>query len=112
MKQLNFGHFNTNSKKILWNSKFFPERSQNGSKNADIILFSISRTFGHFTLIPDYFRRFPKTNEEVRPLPETSEEPSIKHLTLFSLETVNIKKLGNLTVNTKNYGQITLNTKL
>ena len=39
-----------------------------------------------------------------------SEEPS-KHLTLFSSETVNIKKLANLTANTKDYGQITRNTK-
>ena len=39
-----------------------------------------------------------------------SEGPS-KHLTLFSSETENIKKLANLTANTKYYGQITLNTK-
>ena len=38
------------------------------------------------------------------------EKPS-KHLTVFSPETVNIKKLANLTANTKNYRQITLNTK-
>ena len=38
------------------------------------------------------------------------EKPS-KHLTVFSTETLNIKKLANLTANTKNYGQITLNTK-
>ena len=34
-----------------------------------------------------------------------------KHLTVFSSERVNIKKLANLTANTKNYRQITLNTK-
>jgi hypothetical protein len=38
------------------------------------------------------------------------EKPS-KHLTVFSPETVNIKKLANFTANTKNYGLITLNTK-
>ena len=38
------------------------------------------------------------------------EKPS-KHLTVFSPETVNIKKMANLTANTENYGQITLNTK-
>ena len=38
-----------------------------------------------------------------------SEEPS-KHLTVFSSETGNIKKLANLTANTEIYGQITLNT--
>ena len=36
-------------------------------------------------MIPEYCRRFPKTNEEVRPLPKMSEEPS---------ETENIKKIG------------------
>ena len=56
------------------------------------------------------FFRFPKTNEEIRPLPTVSEEPS-KHLTAFSSETVNVEKLANLTANTRNYGQITLNTK-
>ena len=35
------------------------------------------------------------------------EKPS-KHFTVFSPETVNIKKMANLTANTKNYGQITL----
>ena len=55
-------------------------------------------------------RRFPKTNEEVRPLLKMSEEPS-KHLTVFSSETVSIKKLTNLTANTKNYGQIRPNIK-
>ena len=39
-----------------------------------------------------------------------SEEPS-KHLTVFSSETVNIKKFANLTSNTKTLAQITLNTK-
>ena len=39
-----------------------------------------------------------------------SEEPS-KHLTVFSSETVNIKKLANLTTKTETLGQITLNTK-
>ena len=107
----------TNSTKIVRKCKFVPERSKNGSKKANIILFSISRVFGHLTTI--YFRfpkatedcrRFPKTNEEVRPLPKMSEEPS-KHLTVFSSETVNIKKLANLTANTKTLAQITLNTK-
>ena len=35
-----------------------------------------------------------------------SKEPP-KHLTVFSSDTVNIKKLANLTANAKNYGQIT-----
>ena len=39
-----------------------------------------------------------------------SKEPT-QQLTVFSLETVKIKKLTNLTANSKNYWQITLNTK-
>ena len=49
------------------------------------------------------YRRFPKTNEEVQPLLKISEEP-FQHLTVFSSETVNIKKLANLTAKAKNYG--------
>ena len=30
--------------------------------------------FGHVTIIPDYFRRFPKTTEEFRTLPKNSED--------------------------------------
>ena len=51
----------------------------------------ISEDFRRLLTIPEYCRRFPKTNEEVRPLPTMSEEPS---------ETENIKKLANLTANT------------
>ena len=39
-----------------------------------------------------------------------SKEPS-KQLTVFSSETVNVKKLANLIANTKNYEQITLNRR-
>ena len=65
--------------------------------------------FRRLPTIPEDCRRFSKTNEEVRPLPKMSEEPS-NHLTVFSSETVNIKKLTNLIANTQYYGQITLNT--
>ena len=47
MKQLNFRHFNANSQK-LFETNFFPERSKNGSKNANIISFSITRSFWPF----------------------------------------------------------------
>ena len=43
-------------------------------------------------------------------MPKMSKEPSL-HVIVFSLETVNIKKLTNLTANSENYAQITLNTK-
>ena len=104
---------------------FFKERSKNGSKKANIIFFSISRSFQPFydnsglsQKISEGYRRFPKTVEEFRRLTKRSDHcwrcpknpPNIKHL--FTSETVNIKKLANLTANTKHYGQITLNTKL
>ena len=74
-KHLNFRHFNTNSKKFFKTVYFFPEGSKNGFKKANIILFSISR---RLPTIPEQCQRFPKSNEEVRPLPTMSEEPS-KH---------------------------------
>ena len=107
-KQLNFGHFNTNSKKFFETVNFFQKEAKTAPKRSMLFCLLYQGVFGHFTTI--YFRRFLKTNEEVRPLPKMSEEPS-KHLTVFPSETVNIKKLANLTANTKNYGQITLNTK-
>ena len=39
MKQLNFTHFNTNSKKFFKTVSFF-RKEANGSKKANIILFS------------------------------------------------------------------------
>ena len=39
MKQLNFTHFNTNSKKFFKTVSFF-QKEANGSKKANIILFS------------------------------------------------------------------------
>ena len=47
MEQLNFRHFNTNSQK-LFETNFIPERSKNGTKNANIISFSITRSFWPF----------------------------------------------------------------
>ena len=129
LKQLNFRHFNTNSKKFTVTFNFFHEEKKRRQK-IQIILFSISGNLGHFPTIPDYFRRFPKATENVRRLETISEEtpenfplycrryiyiwttyfcsdqmrvfherPS-KHLTVFSLERVNIKKFTNLTAKT------------
>ena len=76
MKQLNFRHFNTNSEKILETLSSF-QRSKNGSRMANIILFSISSTFWPFydNLFPkatEGSRRLPKSNGKVRPLPKKS----------------------------------------
>ena len=48
MNQLNFRHFNTSSKKLFETVDFFPERSQNCSKKATIILLVYQAMFGHF----------------------------------------------------------------
>ena len=81
MKQLNFRRFNTNTKKILWNSTFFPERGKNGSIKANIILFSISRSCppfydnsGLFQKITEGHRRFPKTVEDFQRRPTVAED--------------------------------------
>ena len=80
MKQLNFRHFNTNTKKnSLKQYIFFLERIKNGSIKANIIFFSISRSFPPFYdnsglfQIPEGHRRFPKTVEDFRRLTKTSD---------------------------------------
>ena len=117
MKLSSFRGFNTNSKIFFETVSFFQKEEKTGPKRPILFCFVYQGVFGHFTTI--YFRRLPKiskdcrsflnTNEQVRPLPEMSKEPS-KHLTVLSSETVNVKKLANVTANTKNYGQTTLNT--
>ena len=76
MKQLNFRHFNTNGKKFFETLNFFQEEdAKNGSKKANIVLFSISTSFrpfydksGLFQKISEGHRRFPKTAEDFRRL--------------------------------------------
>ena len=70
LPQLNFRHFNTNSKKF-----FETVNSKNDSKKANLILFSISRSFqpfydnyGFFQKISEGYRRFPKTVDDFRRL--------------------------------------------
>ena len=62
----------------------------------------------------DNVRRLPTIPEDFRRLTKRSDDDvrvTLKHLTVFSSEIVNILKLANLTANTKIYGKITLNTK-
>ena len=95
------------TKDLICTRKQNPEGFWQQQQNDVIVQMAYSGLFSkHFRS----YRRFPKTNEEVQPLLNISEEPS-QHLTAFSSETVNIKKLANLTANTKNYGQITPNIK-
>ena len=98
MKQLNFRHLTLSVKKYFKQYFFFPERNKNGSKKANIILFSIKEfsvilqqfisDLRRLPKIPEDCRTFRKTNEEVRPLPKMFEEPA-KHLIVFSSETIN-----------------------
>ena len=74
MKQLNFMHLNTNSKKFF-EIVIFSRKKQKGSKKTSNILFSISGSFrpfyntsGLFQKISEGFRRFPKTVEDFRRL--------------------------------------------
>ena len=110
MKQVNFWHFKTNSKKFFETVNFFQKEAKTAPKRPILFFYIkefsailrqcriISEDFRRLPTIPEDCRRFRKTNEEVRPLPKMLEEPS-KHLTVFSSETVNIKKLANLTAN-------------
>ena len=75
MKQLKFGHFNTNSKKFTLTVNYsFSRKKQKQLQKANIISLRISRSFGYFPTIPDYFKRFPKTTEDSRRLPKISED--------------------------------------
>ena len=77
MKQINFRHFNTNSKKSFETVIFFPERSKNGSKKANIILFSIFKEFlailRQFRIISEDFRWLPTIPEDGRRGPTIAE---------------------------------------
>ena len=122
MKQLNFSHFKTN-RKLFEAANFFSRKKQKRLPEGQFYFVQyIKDFFGHFTTTPDYSRRFPNSTEDSRRLSKISEywprgptiaktfeEPS-KHLTVFSLETVNIKEIGQL-ANTNTYGKITLITK-
>ena len=93
MKKLNFRHFNTNSKKFFETVNFFQKEVKTAPKRPILFCLVYQGVFGHFTTISEDCRRFPKTIEEIRPLPKIPEEPP-KHLTVFSSQTVNIKKIG------------------
>ena len=88
MKQLNFRHFNTNSKKFFEIVIFFQketkkERLQKGQYYFVWYIKEFSAILGHFRVIsvdllrlPTFSedcRKFLRTNEEVRALPKISE---------------------------------------
>ena len=95
MKQLKFGHFNKDRKTFFQTVNFLQKEEKTAPKRPILFCLVYQGVFGHFRTI--YFRfpkvtedfrrlrRFSKANEEVRPLPKISEEPS-KHLTVLSSE--------------------------
>ena len=101
MKQLNFRHFNTNNKKFFETLNFFQEDAKNGSKKANIVLFSISTSFrpfygksGLFQKISEGHRRFPKTAEDFRRLTNRGDS-TIAEDVLRTLQTFNSISFGN-----------------
>ena len=106
MEQLDFRHFNTNSKIFFETVIFFHKEAKAAPKGPILFCLVYQGVFGHFTTIPDYFRRspkttipedcrrFPRTKTEDRPLPKMSEEPS-KQLTIrIFFENSKNKKIG------------------
>ena len=70
MKQLNFRHFKTNSKKLFETVIFFLEQAKATPKRP--ILFRL--ICQGVTTIPDYFRRFPKATDHPRRLSKISKD--------------------------------------
>ena len=74
MKQLNFRHFNTTSKKFTVTVNFFQKETKTAQKRPILFCLVYQGVFDHFATIPDYFRRFPKTTKDVRRLPKMSKD--------------------------------------
>ena len=74
MKQLNFRHVNTTSKKFTVTVNFFQKETKTAPNRPILFCLVYQRVFGHFATIPDYFRTFPETTEDPRRLPRMSED--------------------------------------
>ena len=74
MEQLNFRHFNTNSKIFFETVIFFHKEAKAAPKGPILFCLVYQGVFGHFTTIPDYFRRSPKTTNDSRRLSKISED--------------------------------------
>ena len=88
---------------------FFFQKEANRAQKMPISFCLVSQgVFGHLRqFIPEGYRR--SRFDHCRSCPKNP--PNTYFITVFSSETVNIKKLANLTANTKNYWQVALNTK-
>ena len=76
LKQLNFGHFNTNRKKFTVTVNFSQKETKTAPKRPILFCLVYQEVFSHFPTIPDHFGRFPKTTEVFRRLPKISKEKS------------------------------------
>ena len=74
MKQLNFRHFNTNSRNFFETVNFFQKEEKTAQKRPIIFCLEYQGVFGHFTTIPDFFGRIPKAADDSRRLPKISED--------------------------------------
>ena len=73
-KQLNFGHFNTSGKNFFERVNFLRKEAKAAPKRPILFCLVYQGVFGHFTTIPDYFRRSPKTTYDSRRLLKISED--------------------------------------
>ena len=74
IKQSNFWHFNTNSKKFFATVNFFQKEAKTAPKRPILFCLVYQGVFGHFTTIPDYFRRFPKATDDSLRLAKISKD--------------------------------------
>ena len=73
MKKFNFEHFKSDIKNFtLTVIFFFQKETKTAPKRPDINIIVYQgvplRSFGHFPTIPNYFKRFPSTTEDVQRL--------------------------------------------
>ena len=73
-EQLNFRHFNINSKKFSVTVNFIQKETKTALKRAMLFCSIYQEVFGHFPTIPDLFGRFTKISEDSRRFPKTTED--------------------------------------
>ena len=74
VQQLNFRHFNANGKNFFETVNFFRKEAKTASKRSMLFCLAYQGVFGHFTTIPDYFRRFLKATKDSRRPSKISED--------------------------------------
>ena len=84
-KQLNFRYFNINSKKFFEIVNFSQKEAKTAPKRPILFCLVYQGVFGHFTTIPDYFRRFPKISEDYRRGPTIAKDVRRSLQTVISI---------------------------